>query len=357
MSHYVIITASASSYVSSQPTLLPPKQPSLGSAQETELTTFRRRGHVSAQLAENTILVFGGFGSASSESSDSHGRLAHTSLGRAAPTSKVEEVTGLVAEPSSRLYATLTSLESNKAVLFGGRAGPLHPLNDTWIFDLATQSWAEVHTTNTPAARHRHSAVALDNHRLLIHGGRGRDGRLLDDAHVLDCRTSQWTQIALTFGRRHSHKLALLPDSTVLCIGGLDSSVKAQPPLIGTTGSTEPPKHIQPLSADGSMSDQLHRYSFDLITFPAGSDKVLLIGGMWNHPHPLEQLILFDAATGAVTEAPVRLDERRLLVGHTATLISSGPLRILLTGGGATCYGFGSHFDERLAVLQESKEA
>lgn len=73
---------------------------------------------------------------------------------------------------ASRSYQTVTAF-GNKLVVFGGIKDN-KPLNDVHIFDAVSRSWVlpEVLGPN-PAPRYGHSAVLLDEERILIFGGNG----------------------------------------------------------------------------------------------------------------------------------------------------------------------------------------
>ena len=70
--------------------------------------------------------------------------------------------------------------DANRAlmVVYGGRSSPQHPLADTWLLDLCTSTWIplELASSAHPGARYRHSATALDGHRMLVFGGRAAVG-------------------------------------------------------------------------------------------------------------------------------------------------------------------------------------
>ncbi|KAE9385258.1 hypothetical protein BT96DRAFT_803587, partial [Gymnopus androsaceus JB14] len=63
---------------------------------------------------------------------------------------------------------------------FGGTDGQYH-YNDTWSFDLTTRKWSELACIGViPAPREGHAAVIVDN-VMYIFGGRGVDGKDLND--------------------------------------------------------------------------------------------------------------------------------------------------------------------------------
>jgi len=64
--------------------------------------------------------------------------------------------------------------------MFGGTDGQYH-YNDTWCFDPRSQRWSELQCIGfIPAPREGHSVAVVDD-LIYIFGGRGVDGKDLDD--------------------------------------------------------------------------------------------------------------------------------------------------------------------------------
>lgn len=103
--------------------------------------------------------------------------------------------------PASRCHHTLSEVPgTDQAILFGGFSRGTR-FNDTWRFDLATESWTELTTAGAiPARRCLHtSAFIASRSELLVFGGIAGGGRLagdfFDDTHVLDLATGSWTRV------------------------------------------------------------------------------------------------------------------------------------------------------------------
>ena len=63
---------------------------------------------------------------------------------------------------------------------FGGTDSQYH-YNDTWTFETATRTWAELHCIGfIPSPREGHSAALVDD-VVYVYGGRGVDGKDLGD--------------------------------------------------------------------------------------------------------------------------------------------------------------------------------
>jgi len=86
-------------------------------------------------------------------------------------------------------------------IAFGGNSSDsgaiFTPQNDTWAFDLSTDSWSEIDAANPPPSRLYH-AVATDGDRLYVYGG-GDEGAFLGDFYAdlwaFDPADASWTQL------------------------------------------------------------------------------------------------------------------------------------------------------------------
>lgn len=103
--------------------------------------------------------------------------------------------------PASRCHHTLAEIPgADQAIMFGGfsRGGRF---NDTWRFDLTTETWTELTTQGaTPARRCLHvSALIASQSELVVFGGIAGGGRapgdFFDDTHVLDLATGVWMRV------------------------------------------------------------------------------------------------------------------------------------------------------------------
>src|SRR3990172_8147023 len=96
--------------------------------------------------------------------------------------------------PPARFDYTLAlDAASNKLVLFGGRDGS-KTLGDTWVFDLASNTWRGVKASPSPEARFGHSA-AYDpkSKRVLIFAGQA--GGFFNDVWAFDTAKETWQKL------------------------------------------------------------------------------------------------------------------------------------------------------------------
>lgn len=88
-----------------------------------------------------------------------------------------------------------------KFVLFGGecrdsRCGYGVPINDLWTYDLATNTWTELHPPVSPAPRLQHNFVYDPDLQVFVMYA-GRDySRAFNDLWVYDLGTNTWTEVS-----------------------------------------------------------------------------------------------------------------------------------------------------------------
>lgn len=85
-------------------------------------------------------------------------------------------------------------LVDHKMVVMGGTNGS-KKVNDLHILDLRTKEWSRpICEGNPPSPRESHSATVMGDSILVVFGGSGEgEGNYLNDVHVLDLKTMQWT--------------------------------------------------------------------------------------------------------------------------------------------------------------------
>ncbi|MHA2249490.1 MAG: Kelch repeat-containing protein [Candidatus Kariarchaeaceae archaeon] len=90
--------------------------------------------------------------------------------------------------------------ETGKMILFGGNTNPLNEnddllLDDTWTYDLTTDSWELLTPDISPSPRFEHSMIYdPKNRRTLLFGGYGGNTQL-NDLWQYDQRSNTWTEI------------------------------------------------------------------------------------------------------------------------------------------------------------------
>jgi len=98
------------------------------------------------------------------------------------------------------------------------------PISGAELYNPATNSWQ---TANMSAARALHSATKLADGRVVVCGG--AQGTLttpssIDGVELFDPSNNSWSPLPNLTSPRSGHNGALLPDGTVLLVGGQGAS-------------------------------------------------------------------------------------------------------------------------------------
>ncbi len=91
-----------------------------------------------------------------------------------------------------------------RMIITGGRtragtSGPYQVFADTWAFDLATDTWTELAANGPMGGRFNHSAVVAGDKMVVFGGNNASDGAMItphNDTWVFDLTTDTWSQLA-----------------------------------------------------------------------------------------------------------------------------------------------------------------
>ncbi|CAN6477027.1 unnamed protein product [Victoria cruziana] len=130
--------------------------------------------------------------------------------------------------PAARGGHSITLIGS-RLFMFGGGGVKGQLLNDLHVLDLETMKWDIVKTTqDPPLPRFDHAAAAHAERYLLIFGGCSHS-TCLDDLHVLDLHTTEWSQpqIQGEVEARGGHAGAVIGENWYIVGGGDNKSAAA----------------------------------------------------------------------------------------------------------------------------------
>jgi hypothetical protein len=169
-------------------------------------------------------------------------------------------------------------------------------------------------------ARFNHTATLLADGRVLIAGGREREGKILASAEIYDPATGEFTPAGEMTTRRVGHTATLMPDGRVLIAGGSTGDF-----YVGALSSAE---IYDPVAGTFTKTGNLTQSRLAHQATPLADGRVLITGGQSEEWANRDSAEFYDPASGLFT-AGAKMTEKR--ADHTATLLADG--RVLVTGG------------------------
>jgi len=281
-----------------------------------------RSNHTATLLANGDVLVVGGIGTAGAA-------IAGSEIYR----STTSDFTSVSAMGTTRAYHTATMLQNGKVLVTGGYDKDNNVLAGAELYDPATTVFSA--TGSMSVGRVYHSATLLLDGKVLIAGGSTvadlTTGVPLDSIEIYDPATGTFTTPATTVftDARFSHSALLLNNGKVLLLGGIGLAGQK----LATAELYDPASVAgNKIAATGSMTTP--RW---LTTVTAMSDgTILVVGGSsgtisGDVPSStyLSSAETYDPLTGIFTVIGSALIDTRGF--HTATLLADSTL--LITGG------------------------
>ncbi|CAO2842541.1 unnamed protein product [Amaranthus hypochondriacus] len=272
------------------------------------------------------ILIYGGFGGVGR-----HARRSDCIL--LDPSSERFSVLNVEDSPSPRMGHT-SSLSGGLMIVIGGRADPTNILDDIWIFDITKAQWKFVRNTNDVfAPRHRHAAAVVGS-KIYVFGGLNNN-ILYSSLLVLDVETLKWEDIN-AYGdlpcARHSHSLVAYGNMLYL-FGGYNGER-----ALGDLFSFDVQEcRWNKVKAVGKAP--YPRFSHSMFVYKS---YLGIIGGCPVRQH-CEELSLLDLQNFSWKHVILNSVHKQLFVRSTANVINDD---LVMVGGGAACYAFGTKFCE-----------
>ncbi|MQL85853.1 hypothetical protein Taro_018370 [Colocasia esculenta] len=290
-------------------------------------------GHSACNFSKSNqshILVFGGFGGLGR-----HARRNTTLL--LDPGSGLLRDINAQGSPCPRLGHT-SSVVGICVFVIGGRGDPTQIFNDVWSLDTVENKWMLLECGGSVFhRRHRHAAAVIGS-KIYVFGGLSNEA-IYSCMHVLDSETMQWSEVEIRGEwpcARHSHVL-VAHGSQLFMFGGYDGQ-----------------------KALGDL------YTFDVRT---SSWNILKTFGRAPFPRFSHSMFVYENYLGIIGGCPVRQHHQEVVLLHlvhhvwryvivdsldkdlwirSSTSVVDNDL--IIVGGGASCYAFGTRFNQPMKI-------
>ncbi|KAF8030134.1 hypothetical protein BT93_E2537 [Corymbia citriodora subsp. variegata] len=253
------------------------------------------------------------------------------------PSSCTLESIAVRSAPSPRMGHT-ASLVGDQLFVIGGRTDPLNILSDVWVFNTTTNEWKLLNCNgHVFLPRHRHSAAVLGS-KIFVYGGVNNES-IYSSCFVLDTSNLCWEELAVCGDQpcaRHSHSMVAY-GSKVFMFGGYDGE-KA----VGDLYSFD----IQACAwrREKTLGKGPHaRFSHSMFVY---KHYIGIIGGCPVKQH-LQDLSLLDLQLQSWKHVALNSVSRYLFVRTTVNVVGDD---LVMIGGGASCYAFGTKFNEPMKI-------
>ena len=147
--------------------------------------------------------------------------LVHADTGTTKPSTKSVVSDLLAPKPATQTGQSATQLADGSWLLLGGGSGA--NVSSKAILQAASNAQASILAATMSVARSGHAATLLPNGQVLVLGGVGADGAVLDSAERFDPATASFTALgSVGLLARTGHTATVLVDGRVLIAGGVD---------------------------------------------------------------------------------------------------------------------------------------
>ncbi|XP_063162163.1 tRNA wybutosine-synthesizing protein 4 isoform X1 [Candoia aspera] len=316
----------------------------------------KRYGHRSVLLAPGVILTTGGFG----DHGGRHGRLTELHIlikhedGWKSDEVRLAEL-GMAWD--GRLFHTVTLLRSGWAIALGGRKSPVNPaleilrLRGLGDADSLSPSNPVIELAQLPPVkglslpRWRHTAAEVTHEGqayLFIYGGCSSGQSVQADwcfLHVEELYCQQIPVEGPIPAGRHSHSACSWAGG-VLIAGGLEASEKP----LGSILFLKPTMRGFQWHSVETCPPLTPRYSH---TAHVHCGKLLLVGGVWFSAPSVPGVAVIDLETRVLMEYHIDtafLEWPLMLHNHSSVFMPDRE-EVILTGGGGSCFSFGTHLN------------
>lgn len=270
----------------------------------------------SVLLQSGKALVFGGFNNSSASLSSAE--LYDPATGRFTATGSMA---------TNRYFFATTALADGTVLLTGGLQDTVDGSNtlDTGeIYDPSTGRFTLLTDTMNAGGRYNHTATLLPNGTVLIVGGTLDDGSTVATtatAEIFDPVAKTFTLVGSLGIPREGHTATLLGNGKVLISGGANA--------LGTAVASA--ELYDPATQQFQATGSLHTPRTEQTAILLSSTTVLILGGGDDANNLLGSAEIYDVSAGTFSQVAASMTTLRDF--FTATLLPSG--KVLIAGGEA----------------------
>ncbi|KAG0354716.1 Leucine carboxyl methyltransferase 2 [Podila minutissima] len=342
---------------------------------------INRKGHTLSIMGDEAF-IFGGFGLDPNDAVEDQkvfqqrsqqtrlGSMIQYNLVTGASRTHPREEDG----PAPRMHhSAATTLDGSAIYMYGGRDGPTKVHNDVWRYT-AEGGWdplwrariSQESDASCPKGLFKHTANMMTiagRQMMVVFGGRLASGEANFQVFAFDLQEGQWgefkwrsEQDQQKFGGVFSHSAVVTQDANhqecLLVVGGIRMSNEQVLNTVCqiTLGveTEELPRcwvEAQALDIRASTGEPL-KPRFGHSAVAVDSDRIWILGGV-SSPGLLqwhETMVEIQPRRATFETLKPSCFRELVMVGH-ATALDAKRQRIVGTGGGGTCFGFGAWWD------------
>ncbi|GJR14349.1 tRNA wybutosine-synthesizing protein 2/3/4 isoform X1 [Tanacetum coccineum] len=291
-------------------------------------------GHSACTLettkSPKSILVFGGFGGVGRHARRNDSWLIDSVSGQL-------QLVDFANTPSPRLGHT-ASLVGELMFVIGGRADPGNVLNDVWVLNTTSNEWKQLHCSGIDFPQsHRHAAAVIGSNIYLFGGI--QNGGISSAMYKLDTCNLTWEEISVPGAKpssRHSHTLVAY-GSQLYMFGGYDGGKPLGDLYSFDIQSSTWKKEKM------TGSTPYARFSHTMFVY---KNYIGVLGGCPIKQH-YQELSLFKVGSTVWKRIKLESIGEDLFVRCTTSIVGDD---LVIVGGGASCYAFGTKFSEPMRI-------
>ncbi|KAL1874680.1 tRNA methyltransferase ppm2 [Paecilomyces lecythidis] len=278
---------------------------------------------------------------------------------------------------AARICHSVTSLNEGDCLLVGGRASPTTVFGDCWL--MQNDTWIKTHDLPTPLYRHSSTKVSIDGlgDCVLVYGGKSAKSDVLGEWILWNAELG-WQaveQVGYKPTTRFGACMACVDSASGVLFGGITQDGIVLDDFWtwkvsrgdGGSFSVELSDQTENVQAASPLSKFIGRFGATLDLTPSG---LVVIGGICRGeiiPAQYEILLLnvsdlfrcinyeksWDDKLLSCIDLGVEFNgPRPLLTGHVSCPLAES--QILVLGGGAVCFSFGTCWNEGTWILQST---